>query len=483
MSVHPRRAGPRPACRRRSPSPPPSPFPPTPPLRLRGAARAVALLLLAAPLAAQDTVEELKAALETERAAREALERRLAELESRVGASELGDLERRLQGLVAPGELTPAQARPPTSRAFYNPTIGVFMDAVLDVGNFDRRLDEEGSDKLLLRETEIDVRLPLSPFATGVGIFAWENLGSGEFEALVEEGYADISLGGLFDTDWQTTAKLGRFRPFFGRNNQLHLHDWLQVNQPVAVRNLLGDEGLVGEGVMIHQPLFHSGEQLGQGRATNLSLAIVNGELFTSEETAAGSIAEDAGDALASKGPMAVTRLSEFVELGPLSDVEFGVSNITRLSSDALVTESGASVDPAFWDADVTWRSRDDESGVGSWLVQLEAIRADMDDDGTGTFASQHRDGWWLTTQRQISPTVYLGLLFGKSEMLDSDARDESISPYVSWYADEFFRIRTQLEHLSRSGGDDDFSDANRLLMQFTWNFGAHQPHPYWVNR
>jgi hypothetical protein len=106
-----------------------------------------------------------------------------------------------------------------------------------------------------------------------------------------------------------------------------------------------------------------------------------------------------------------------------------------------------------------------------------------MDDDGTGTFASQHRDGWWLTTQRQISPTVYLGLLFGKSEMLDSDARDESISPYVSWYADEFFRIRTQLEHLSRSGGDDDFSDANRLLMQFTWNFGAHQPHPYWVNR
>jgi hypothetical protein len=452
-------------------------------LRVPASVRSVLFLLLsAAPLMAQDTVEELKAALERERAAREELERRLAAIESRLGSSGIGDLELQLQGLVAPEALRPAAARAPTSKAFYNPTIGVFMDSVIDAGNFDDRLGED-TDKFSLRETEVDIRLPLAPFATGVGIFTWENGGNNEFESAIEEGYADISLGGLFDTDWETTAKLGRFRPHFGRNNQLHTHDWLQVNQPLAVRNLLGPEGLVGEGVMFQQPLLHSGETAGEGRTTNLSLALVNGELFTGEETGAGSIAEDAGDPLASDGTMAVTRLSEFVELGRLSDVEVGVSNITRLSSDALVTESGSNVDPSYWDADVTWRSRDDETGVGSWLVQLEMIRARLDDHGAGLFMSGNRDGWWLTTQRQLSPTTYVGLLYGKSDMLDSDARDTSISPYVSWYADEFFRIRTQFEHLIRDGSTDDFSDANRLLLQFTWNFGAHQPHPYWVNK
>ncbi|HZM01248.1 MAG TPA: hypothetical protein VFD43_13460, partial [Planctomycetota bacterium] len=315
------------------------------------------------------------------------------------------------------------------------------------------------------------------------GVFAWENLGNNEFEAVIEEGYADIALGALFDTGWDTTAKLGRFRPMFGRNNQLHRHDWMQVNQPIAVQNLLGGEGVIGEGVMFNTPLFHAGEEPGTGQTTTLNVAFVNGELFTGEENAPGSIAEDAGDPLSSDGEMAVSRLSHFMELGQLSDLELGVSNITRLDDDSIVLETGEEVDPSYWDADITWRSRDDETGVGSWVLQAEAIRAEVDDDGAGVFASGHRDGWWTTIQRQLSPTVYLGLLYSESEMLDSSAEQDAISPYISWYADEFFRIRTQLDFLDQDDSADDFSDAHRLLMQFTWNFGAHQPHPYWVNK
>jgi hypothetical protein len=300
---------------------------------------------------------------------------------------------------------------------------------------------------------------------------------------VIEEGYADIALGKLLDQDWDTTAKLGRFRPMFGRNNQLHRHDWMQVNQPIAVQNLLGEEGVIGEGVMFNTPLFHGGEEAGQGRTTTLNLALVNGELFTGEENAPGSIAEDAGNPLHSDGPMAVSRLSHFMELGALSDLELGLSNISQLSNDAVELDTGEEVDPSYWDADVTWRSRDDETGVGSWLLQAEYIRADVDDSGAGVFADGHRDGWWSTIQRQLTPTVYLGLLVSQSEMLDSDTDQSAVSPYLSWYADEFFRIRTQLDFLEQDDSADDFSDAHRLLMQFTWNFGAHQPHPYWVNK
>jgi len=428
------------------------------------------------------SLEELRQQLAAERAAREALERRLSELEQRLAPSDVDEMERRLALLVEPGGLEQSGARPPSSPAFYNPAIGVFMDGVADIGNYDRRLGQD-TDKFSLVETEIDMRLPIAPFAAGVGVFTWENLGNNEFESVIEEGYADIALGALFDTGWETTAKLGRFRPMFGRNNQLHRHDWMQVNQPIAVENLLGAEGVIGEGAMFNTPLFHSGDEPGEGQTTTLNVALVNGELFTGEENAPGSIAEDAGNPLSSDGAMAVSRLSHYMELGTLSDLEFGVSNMTRLDDDALVADTGQEVKPSYWDADVTWRSRDDETGVGSWLVQAEAIRAKLDDDGAGLYSSGHRDGWWTTVQRQLTTTVYLGLLYSQSELLDSDADQSAVSPYLSWYADEFFRIRTQLDFLEQSDSADDFSDAHRLLLQFTWNFGAHQPHPYWVNR
>ena len=443
---------------------------------------------LAPPLRAQDTpdttLEQLLKELAAERAAREALEKRVAELEAARGGPSSDDLERQLQGLVAPGELDAAGARPPSSPAFYDPAIGVFMDARIDAGNFDDRLGED-TDNFRLRETEIDMRLPLSPFAEGVGIFSFENLGDNEFEALVEEGYANLSLGTLLDADIDTTAKLGRFRPLFGRNNQLHLHDQLQVEQPLAVRNLLGDEGVTGEGLLVHQPLASWGGGAGQGRTLSLDVAVVNGELLTGEETALGELAEAVGSELESDGSMYVARLSQYSELDELSDVEVGVSAIGPLGGGAVMTDAGDDLQASYLDADVTWRSREAEHGVGSWLVQAETLRADLDDNGAGVTGTGTEAGWWLTVQRQTSPSVYLGLLLGESDVLGSRAEDSSISPYLTWYADEFFRIRAQLEHLVRdgNGSEEDISDANRLLLQFTWNFGVHQPHPYWVNR
>jgi len=443
---------------------------------------------LAPPLAAQEskdkTIEQLLQELAAERAAREALEKRVAQLESNLAAPGVDELERRLQGLVAPEELQKAPSRPPTSAAFYDPAIGVFMDARLDAGNFDSRLDED-TDNFRLRETEIDMRLPVSPFAEGVAIFSFEDNGNGEFESQVEEGYANIDLGTLFDADIDTTAKLGRFRPLFGRNNQLHLHDWLQVEQPLPVRNLLGDEGVVGEGVLLHQPLAAWAGDDGLGRTLTADVAVVNGEMLADEDSALGAAAEEAGTELQSDASMYVARVSQFTELGSLSDVEVGVSALGPLGGDAVSTTDGDDVQATYLDADVTWRSRAAEHGVGSWLVQAEAMRVDVDDNGADVVDEGTEAGWWFTVQRQTAPNWYLGLLFGVSDVLGSRAEDTSISPYVSWYADEFFRIRAEIEHLTRdgNGSEEDISDANRLMLQFTWNFGVHQPHPYWVNR
>lgn len=451
--------------------------------------RRLPLALLAAAVMspwpfAQDSqdaqIQELLRQLKAEREARLALERRVAELEQQRRQPGSDELEERLRGLVAPGDLERAGPRAPGSPAFHNPAIGVFMDARIDAGNFDSRLDED-TDDFSLRETELDLRLPLAPFAEGVAILAWENEG-GEFENVVEEGYANVDVGTLLDVDVDTTAKVGRFRPMFGRNNALHLHDWLQTSLPLAMRNLVGEEGLVGEGLALRQPLWSA-----DGQAANLDLAIVNGSMLAGHGSPLDGIAEDAGTELSSDGELLVARASHFSELGAdgLSDVEFGVSRLGRLAPDAVQTESGAEIETTYWDVDVTWRSRQAEHGVGSWLVQAETVRAQLDDDGAGLVGDERESGWWVTVQRQVSPSVYVGLLYGESDVLASDAEQDSVQPYVSWYADEFFRVRAAIEHLTQDGNGtaEDFSDANRFLLQFTWNFGAHQPHPYWVNR
>ncbi|HTE04730.1 MAG TPA: hypothetical protein VK824_00940 [Planctomycetota bacterium] len=435
---------------------------------------------------APQSAEELQRQLAEERAARIALEKRLAALEAREAARNDSDMESQLRGLVSPGDLQTAPARTVFPGAA-NPKIGVFADATLQGGNFDSKLGDDSSDRFSLRETEIDMRLPISPFAEGVLIVPFEDEGDGAFDGSIEEGYANVGLSGLLDNDWTATMKLGRFRPIFGRNNQLHTHDWLQVNQPLPVQNLLGDEGIVGDGAMFQIPLSHSGEAQGEGRTTSLDLSLVNGEILAGEG-ALGTLAENAGLSLDSDGPMAVARLSHFVELGALSDVEFGVSHLRRLDNDALLTDAGTRVKPTYYDADITWRTRDDETGVGSWLVQAEAIHTDVnyEDSGDPDFpvGSQTRDGWWLTLQRQISPTVYLGLLYARSDELGTQDKDSSVSPYVSWYADEFFRIRWQVDRQNRDvASGADVNGAWRAIMQFTWNFGVHQPHPYWVNK
>lgn len=433
---------------------------------------------LEAELAAERAARQaLMQALSAEQAARQALASRVQALESRNGSEDA--LEAQLRGLIAPEAFTPVAGNRTAFPSAFNPRIGIYTDAVIDVSSGDR----DDGDRFSLRETEIDFRLPFAPWGEGVLITAFEDAGEGEFETHLEEGYAALALGDMLDMDTDATARVGRFRVPFGHDNKLHTHDLLQVDRSLPVQYLLGEEGLIGEGVEFAMPLFHRDSKSGLGQTTTGHLAIVNGELFTGEESLLGEMADEAGIDLDSDSPVYVARVSHYAELSRLSDVEVGVSALGELGSAAIESDSGQSVEPNLLGADVTWRQRDDETGVGSWLVALEAIRGDFDfsDPERMDFpnGSEEASGWSLTAQRQTSPRTYVGLRVGETEMIGSDEEVSDISPYVSFYADEFFRIRLQGQQLDYRDADD----VNRLLLQFTWNFGAHNPHPYWVNR
>ena len=121
-----------------------------------------------------------------------------AEYEKRIQALEKQVEDLQTQMLRAEPEAVapaPAPAVVPTSPGVLNPAISV-------VGNFLGRADnrkvllDDGvtriDDQLNLREAEVDMRVPIDPYADGVLITSLESEKPGEFSASVEEGYVNI---------------------------------------------------------------------------------------------------------------------------------------------------------------------------------------------------------------------------------------------------------------------------------------------------
>lgn len=454
---------------------------------LRSACVAALLCLAAPPLAAQqadldDLREQLAAALAT-----------IAELQQRVTRLEgqatdvhiADDLEAQLQALLIEEPSSPAPPRRTVSPSAFNPRVGVFVEALAEGGDADELFGTNG-DRFSLREVEVDFSLAVSPFADATFIAAFEDMGSGEFESKVEEAYADVSIGALTDSDSLAEVRVGRFRLPFGIDNRLHTHDLPQADRPLAVSQQLGAEGLIGDGLQLTMPLGSSENADGMVSATTAELALVNGDLFTGDEALLGGLADGAGLTLDSDAPVIVARASHFIELGETSDIELGASWLTPVGSRAVITNVMTEIDPESLAVDLTWRSRDDETGQGSWLLSAQGVRTAVDFHQAATpgfpTGSERSDGYWFTAQRQSGPNTYWGLRFGSAEVLGTDDDISAISPYVSWYADEFFRVRVQGQRLrGRLSGQR--RTAHRAMLQLSWNFGAHKPHPYWTNR
>src|SRR5262249_9157120 len=109
--------------------------------------------------------------------------------------------------------------------------------------------DAERIDNTLnLREAEIDMRVPVDPYADAVLITSLESDVPGKVEASVEEGYVNIKKLPFLDVPLGTKFKVGRFRPAFGTFNTLHTHDLPTSMRSLPTQEFLGDEGFVSQG-------------------------------------------------------------------------------------------------------------------------------------------------------------------------------------------------------------------------------------------
>jgi hypothetical protein len=414
-------------------------------------------------------IEELRAEITAIKAE---YEKRIRQLESRL--EEIQTRMIRESESEAPAPATPPPVIQQTIPGVLNPAIAVVGNLV---GRADSRkvFNDEGNrvdNKMILREAEVDFRVPVDPYADGVLITALESETPGRFSVGVEEGYVNIKkLPFLDHQPLGLKIKAGRFRPLFGKINVLHTHDLPQTYRPLPIQEFLGQEGFVGDGISANIFLPTPWE--------NSSLDL------TLEALTGGDIAfsPDPNSRVSYLG-----HLRYFTTFKNSHNLEFGWSSYFH--------PAGNNIQKAdIHDLDFMYRWK--PSRLGEWKSFvlggefMFARRVYPEAAESSDVEQSIRDlppgrgkpfGYYLFTQWQFDKRTYAGVRMDQASVLfNPSLKRRSLTPYLSYYFSEFLRFRLNFEHR----WSDLFTEdrRNSVFAELNFVFGSHPPEPFWVNK
>jgi hypothetical protein len=421
----------------------------------------ILVFALMQPVFGQDNaVQDLKSQIE---ALKQDYEKRIQELEQKVQQLETQMLQ-----------VPEAEAAPQAVEIPQQSVPGILNPAISVIGNFVARADdqevfnEEGDridDKVNLREAELDLRVPVDPYADGVLIAAFESEFPGEFEVAVEEGYVNIKkLPFWSQNPLGMRLKVGRFRPLFGKTNILHTHDLPTTMRPLVIEEFLGEEGFVQNGF---SGTFYIPTPWDEASSLDATVEIFDG-----------------GDIAVS--PQTESRLSYLGHLRYFrtfpggNDVELGWSTYFHPEGNGVGAATAHGVDFLYrWKPFLRgqWRS----FLLGGEVMFAPNVTAEPEEEQE-LLSDSTPLGFTGFTQWQFDRRTYAGLRYDQTDVLLSpDLQRRSITPYLSYYFSEFLRFRVNFEHRWSDLVEED--GRNSVYLELNWVFGSHPPEPYWVNK
>jgi len=443
-----------------------------------GSARAalLTLLLLASPSAARaDEASDaaLRKELDELRRKVEALEKRAPASAAPAAASDEDELAA-LRGeatLAAEDAEKRGPNAPPTSSGgvpisgatstfgglqstlnAFNPRMSVFGDFTGRVSLVDDPPEPEIENEFNMREVELDLRADVDPFSKAVFILALEREASTDEYAIdVEEGYVTLET-----LPWNFRGQIGRWRQRFGQANRIHLHDLMQIDYPIAMRDFLGDEGLIGDGAALMW--------LAPGIPLELQTTVLNG----TDPTILGGAD--------SNYPAFLQRAELTLDL-PFSTIgAFGASHLLGFNDDAhsrMTQLIGG-------DVTLMWKPTAQRSVV--LQSELYYLQKENGDGARGDYAL----GGYSSVQLQPFQQWYFGARYDWSDygqqIEDNDTW--AISGYITYYTTEFLRFRLGYQHEeSRTSIPGGRNDNDILQLQVVFIIGSHPVEPFWVNR
>lgn len=432
-------------------------------------------LLVGIPLQAQDSsqaaVEALKAKIDALKAD---YEKRIKDLEDQVQQLQVQMLQ------TAPeGEPTaaPAQAAVQTIPGALNPAIAVASNFVSRADS-DKVYNGDGAridNKLNLREAEVDMRVPIDPYADGVLITSISSETPGEFGIDVEEGYVNIKkLPFMGSMPLGLKLKVGRYRPIFGQTNMLHTHDLPTTFRSLPVAEFLGEDGYNANGISAN---FFLPTPWDANSNLDATLDVQTGGHI--------AVSPDQQTTLSYLG-----HLRWFRTLNDANSLQLGWSSYFHPKGNDVVAADIHSADFFYRWKPIRmgeWKSflvggefmfaRKAYPGAEEPPDVAQAIETDHIQPGEGK-----PFGYSLFTQWQFDRRVYAGLRWDQTDTLyNPDFTRKSITPYVSYYFSEFLRFRMDYEHRWSDFSTED--GRNSVYFELNWIFGAHPPEPFWVNK
>ncbi len=395
-------------------------------------------------------------------ALRQQLETLKADYEKRIKALEdqLEEIQTKmLQMPEAETAAAPAAAVPASQTSF-----GALNPAISVAGNFVARADnqkvfnENGDridNRMNLREAEIDMRVPVDPYADAVLITSLESEKPGEFNVDVEEGYVNIKKLPFVETPLGLKFQVGRFRPSFGKFNTLHTHDLPTTFRSLPTEEFLGEEGFVSQGLSTD---FFVPTPWDDNESLTAKLQVLTG-----------------GDIAAS--PDDHNRLAYLGNLRWFKTVE-GSNNLEAGWSTYIHPGSATSPIVRLHSIDYMYRWKPFRQGEWkSYLLGGEFMFSD-----TNAASGKRPYGNSVFTQWQFDRRKYAGVRWDYTTTLsDPNLLRKSITPYLSYYFSEFLRFRINYEHRWSSLVSE--NKRNSVFLELNWIFGSHPPEPFWVNK
>ena len=387
-------------------------------------------------------------------------ERRIDEL-----GAQMEDLQ--IQMLRAGSDTEPivaASAPPQVSYNSLNPAISVVANFLARGDSRKVFIDDSTrvDNRFNLRETELDLRVPVDPFADAVLIMSLESETPGEFEVGVEEGYVNIKKLPFMESPLGLKFQVGRFRPAFGKFNLLHTHDLPTSFRSLPTQEFLGEEGFIQQGVSAD---FFVPSPWSLNTSLNARLQVLSGgDIAVSPE---------------SRNKLAyVGNLHWFQTLGDAHTAEVGWSSYWHPGND-----DGPIARLHALDFSYRWKPLR-QGQWRSYLLGGEFMFSDRPSVGRAADSGSANRPFGATvfTQWQLDRRKYVGVRADYTKSLaDPDLQRRSLTPYLSYYFSEFLRLRLNYEHRWSDFLDED--GRNSVFVELNWIFGAHPPEPFWVNR
>ena len=418
------------------------------------------MLFAAAPLFAQqppanieDRVKQLEQRLDTLNQQMSAIRQELDALKtpSAPAPAAAEDLTK-VDVATAPASQTPPAATPSmtdvqTVNNVANPGLAkVFNPDTSVIGNFLGKAGqpnpfEFGPDDMRrpmnLDEAEVAFQAWVDPYAKA-NVFL--SITKGGID--VEEGYAQFVT-----LPYDLTAKAGKFKAMFGKDNTWHAHVRPWIDQPLVIHNFFGDEGFNDDGISVSKSITNPWN----------TFIEATGEVFE------GRVA-NVFDRRGLNDLVYNAHLKAFRDISENNNIEVGTSYARGTLND---------VHNQFAGLDVTYRWKPPQRGLyNSFIGRVEAIANKRGD------ADRTLKGFYASADYQLTRRLFTGVRIDAANRFVAGATpmDRGVSATLTFWPSEFSQLRGQLRRM-RYG--DVGKSVTELLLQLQFSIGAHGAHTF----